>query len=114
MTPQDTLIGYVVIGGSPMRFPTRMVKDLTSANRLMRGWDRQVHRYYGGGFDTYCAALRRRADGKVYVTAGGVRREEPGTGYAGMGVGGSIAVDYAVEWLRARPARWRRKYGIEI
>lgn len=114
METTDTLIGYVVLGGSPMCFPTRMTADLVAANRLTRGWDRQIRRYYGGGFDTSIAAVRRRPDGSVYVAAGGGSTGEIGTGYAGLSLNGSGAVDRTIAWLRARPARWLRKYGIEI
>ena len=114
ITNLDTLIGYVVLGGSQECFPTRMVADLAAANRLTRGWDRQIRRYYGGGFDTSIAAVRRSPDGTVYVAAGGGSTGEIGTGYAGLGLNGSNAVDKTIAWLRNRPARWLRKYGITL
>jgi hypothetical protein len=109
----DTLIGYVVIGGSPLAFGTRMVSSMEAAKRLARGWDRKVRRYFGPGtgYDAHIAAVRRSEDGRCYVTAGG---DESGTGLAGMGLAGSYSVKQAKEWLEARPERWLRKHKIII
>lgn len=102
------VVGFVVACANRAVGTPAFVATHAAAVKRGTAWDRKARRWYGrgAGCDYYIAAIH--ADGSC--TAGG----DGATGLCGMGIGGSLSVGMATEFLRGKSNRWLRSHGISI